>query len=91
MSTIEKRLAALEQEVAGIPRRGKWLASYERDLREAALQFARVKTGFYLESDGSRVAVSEREAADFVDLFRRGMETAAVAMLRELGIEERRS
>lgn len=87
MKTVEQRLASLEKELAKIPRRGRDLSRTEEDLRNAALQYARMKAdGWYMSGHRSLVGDDERES--FEETFLNAMKIAATAVLRELGIEE---
>lgn len=88
MKTIEERLADLEAEVAKIPRRGKWVGLHERDLRESALQYARIKThGFILETDGTRIILDPSQVDVMLAHFDRKMKRAGEDLLIELSME----
>lgn len=87
MKTIEERHAAIETELATIPRRGKFTSHFEREWREAALQFDSLKEhGFYME-DGVKIYPSAKERQEMADYFQRKIFARAVDLLTELGIE----
>lgn len=86
--TIEGRVAALETTVAAVPRRGRWVSSYEQDILNDALQYARVtKLGFYVEGD-TRRRVDGVAAEEVANYFLTKMKRSAEDLLREMSIEE---
>jgi hypothetical protein len=88
MKTTEERLAAIEAELAEIPRRGKWVSTYERDLIKAALQFARLKHHqTSIDSEGIRHLHCKTDADDLAKYYSREMESAASGLLIEMGLE----
>jgi len=83
--TLEERVSALEKELDGL-RRGKYLSSAEKELRENALHFARLKTmGFYVDASGTRILVYPNDT--YIEVARQNMERAAERLLQELSLE----
>ncbi len=91
MKTTEERLAALEAEIAAIPRRGKWLSSHEHKLREFALAYARIKLfRATIDADGVRSTHGRIEADAIENHYVDCMKRAAIDILHELGVEDPR-
>ncbi len=87
--TIEERIADLEAQIADVPRRGKWAKACEEDLLKHALQFARLKAhGMSIDDEGRRCLHNKPDADDLAAFYARLMQSDALAILRELSIEE---
>ena len=87
--TNEERIADLEAALASIPMRGKQAKACEQDLVKHALQFARLKThGMSVDDEGRRCLHNKPDADDLAEFYARLMQSDALAILRELSIEE---
>lgn len=90
LEDIAKRLADLEKQVAATPRRGKYLSCVERDLYDHAIAYAMAKLHRTItDGHGERVGVCQTEADEIAEHFLMRMKSDALAMVRELSVEER--
>ena len=87
--TTEERIAALEIAIKAVPKRGRWLAQAERDLVKHALCFAYLKLHrMILNDDGTRALLCTTDAEEHASYVLKQMQSDALAMVRELSIEE---